>query len=83
LPLSRPRPDASRHRAPGRLGLDVLREIRQADGAATRFDPQLPIIVLSGRTADIDRVRGLEEGADDYGLPGMGTVGFEPTTSRV
>jgi DNA-binding response OmpR family regulator len=51
---------------PDASGLDVLREIRQADGATTRFDPQLPIIVVSGRTADTDRVRGLEEGADDY-----------------
>jgi two-component system phosphate regulon response regulator PhoB len=51
---------------PDASGLDVMREIRQADGATTRFDPQLPIIVVSGRTADTDRVRGLEEGADDY-----------------
>jgi DNA-binding response OmpR family regulator len=51
---------------PDASGLDVLREIREADGIASRFDPGLPVIVLSGRGADDDRVRGLEFGADDY-----------------
>lgn len=51
---------------PDASGLDVLREIRRADGVETRFDPRLPVIVLSGRGADVDRVRGLEAGADDY-----------------
>ncbi len=47
-------------------GLDVLREIREADGVAARFDPGLPVIVVTGRGASDDRVRGLESGADDY-----------------
>lgn len=51
---------------PDASGLDVLREIREADGAAARFDPRLPVIVLTGRGADADRVRGLDSGADDY-----------------
>src|SRR5690348_5650938 len=51
---------------PDAPGLDVLREIRAADGPGARFDPQLPVIVLSGSGADADRVRGLECGADDY-----------------
>jgi len=51
---------------PDASGLDVLREIREADGVTSRFDPGLPVIVLSGRGADDDRVRGLEFGADDY-----------------
>jgi DNA-binding response OmpR family regulator len=51
---------------PDASGLDVLREIREADGVASRFDPHLPVIVLTGRGADADRVRGLESGADDY-----------------
>jgi DNA-binding response OmpR family regulator len=51
---------------PDASGLDVLQEIREADGVASRFDPGLPVIVLSGRGADDDRVRGLEFGADDY-----------------
>ncbi len=51
---------------PDASGLDVLREIREADGVGTRFDPRLPVIVLTGRSGDTDRVRGLDSGADDY-----------------
>jgi DNA-binding response OmpR family regulator len=51
---------------PDASGLDVLREIREADGVESRFDPQLPVIVLTGRGAQTDRVRGLTAGADDY-----------------
>jgi len=51
---------------PDAPGLEVLREIREADGLAHRFDSGLPVIVLTGRGADADRVRGLESGADDY-----------------
>jgi DNA-binding response OmpR family regulator len=51
---------------PDASGLDVLREIREADGVESRFDPRLPVIVLTGRSAATDRVRGLDSGADDY-----------------
>lgn len=53
---------------PDASGLEVLRAIRDADadGAGLRCDPALPVIVLTGRGADADRVRGLELGADDY-----------------
>jgi DNA-binding response OmpR family regulator len=51
---------------PDASGLDVLREIRGADGVSSRFDPSLPVIVLTGLGSDEDRVRGLEIGADDY-----------------
>jgi DNA-binding response OmpR family regulator len=51
---------------PDASGLDVLREIREADGIDSRFDPRLPVIVLTGRSADTDKVRGLDAGADDY-----------------
>lgn len=51
---------------PDASGLDVLREIRRAAPTTGRFDRFLPVIVLSGRTGDVDRVRGLSEGADDY-----------------
>jgi DNA-binding response OmpR family regulator len=51
---------------PDASGLDVLREIRFADGVDSRFDPRLPVIVLTGRGGDTDRVRGLDSGADDY-----------------
>src|SRR6201992_761480 len=51
---------------PDASGLDVLREIREATGVDSRFNPQLPIIVLTGRGLTTDRVRGLDLGADDY-----------------
>jgi DNA-binding response OmpR family regulator len=51
---------------PDASGLDVLHEIRHADGVGARFNPRLPVIVLTGRGADADRVRGLDAGADDY-----------------
>jgi DNA-binding response OmpR family regulator len=51
---------------PDASGLDVLREIRESDGVDARFDPRLPVIVLTGRGTDAERVRGLESGADDY-----------------
>ncbi len=51
---------------PDAAGMDVLRQIRSAEGATDRLDPDLPVIVLSGRSSDTDRVRGLSEGADDY-----------------
>jgi DNA-binding response OmpR family regulator len=51
---------------PDAPGLDVLREVRFADGATSMLDPELPVIVLSGRGGEHDRVRGLREGADDY-----------------
>jgi DNA-binding response OmpR family regulator len=53
-------------RLPDASGLDVLREIRASAGPTGRFDPVLPVIVLSGRSTDVDRVRGFSEGADDY-----------------
>jgi DNA-binding response OmpR family regulator len=53
-------------RLPDASGLDVLREIRASGGPTGRFDPVLPVIVLSGRSTEVDRVRGFAEGADDY-----------------
>src|SRR3954471_4532348 len=48
---------------PDAPGIDVLREIR---AAGERFDPELPVLVLSGRASEADRLRGFEAGADDY-----------------
>lgn len=47
-------------------GLTVLDRVRASDGVATRIDPGLPVIILSGRGSETDRVRGLTRGADDY-----------------
>lgn len=53
-------------RLPDAPGLDVLHEIRASQGATGRYDPALPVIVVSGRVTEADRVRGFAEGADDY-----------------
>ena len=44
---------------PGRDGLEILREVR-------RVRPTLPVIILTARGEEADRVRGLRDGADDY-----------------
>ena len=46
---------------PGRSGLEVLREVR---GEPTTRD--LPVIVLTARSAEMDKLLGFEHGADDY-----------------
>jgi two-component system, OmpR family, response regulator len=51
---------------PDASGLAVIREIRRASDPAPAFDPDLPIVVISGRGSVEDRVRGLSEGADDF-----------------
>jgi DNA-binding response OmpR family regulator len=51
---------------PDGSGLDLIARVRAADGLASRLDPAMPLIVLTGRAAEIDRVRGFERGADDY-----------------
>jgi DNA-binding response OmpR family regulator len=47
-------------------GLVLLDRVRASDGLASRIDPDLPVIVLSGRAGDADRVRSFERGADDH-----------------
>src|SRR5436853_366622 len=44
---------------PGKNGFEICREIRQR-GIAT------PVIVLTARSQEADKIRGLELGADDY-----------------
>jgi len=51
---------------PDDSGLELLRRIREAGGGGSRLDARLPLIVLSGRAGDSDRVRALERGADDF-----------------
>jgi DNA-binding response OmpR family regulator len=50
---------------PDRDGLEVLREVRGADGVASRIDPLLPLLVLSGRAGELHRLRSFDRGADD------------------
>ena len=40
--------------------------MRAADGVVSPLDPCLPLLVLSGRAGELDRVRGFERGADDF-----------------
>jgi DNA-binding response OmpR family regulator len=47
-------------------GLELLDRVRAADGLASRIDPELPVIVVSGRSGDVDRVRSFARGADDH-----------------
>lgn len=44
---------------PGMSGLDLFREMR-------RLRPSVPVVMLTSRAEEIDRVVGLELGADDY-----------------
>ncbi|HYM81111.1 MAG TPA: response regulator transcription factor [Candidatus Limnocylindria bacterium] len=46
---------------PGRSGLEVLREVRNEP--ATR---ELPVMVLTARSAEMDKLLGFDHGADDY-----------------
>jgi two-component system, OmpR family, alkaline phosphatase synthesis response regulator PhoP len=46
---------------PGRSGLEVLRELREEP--TTR---DLPVVVLTARSAEMDKLLGFEQGADDY-----------------
>jgi CheY-like chemotaxis protein len=47
-------------------GLGLLDRIRASDGLSSRVDPDLPVVVLSGRAGDADRVRSFARGADDH-----------------
>lgn len=48
---------------PGVSGIEICRQLKS--NAATR---QIPVIMLTARSEEADRVRGLETGADDYVL---------------
>ena len=47
-------------------GYEVCRMVRAGDGITHRWDPDVPIIMLSAKAEHTDRVRGLTRGADDY-----------------
>jgi DNA-binding response OmpR family regulator len=47
-------------------GLELLDRVRSADGLASRLDPEVPVIVLTGRAGEADRVRSFVRGADDH-----------------
>ena len=43
---------------PGKSGYDIVKEVREKS--------EVPIIIVSAKTEDIDKIRGLGFGADDY-----------------
>lgn len=43
---------------PGKGGFEIIKEIRK--------NQEIPVIVVSAKTEDIDKIRGLDVGADDY-----------------
>ncbi len=47
-------------------GLDLLSAVRDGDRTAGSTDPDLPLIVLSGRNTELDRLRGFRRGCDDF-----------------
>lgn len=51
---------------PDATGFDLCREIRDADPLQVRFDPDVPVIMLTARAEEVDRVRGFQRGADDF-----------------
>jgi DNA-binding response OmpR family regulator len=51
---------------PDASGLELIERVRAADGVASRLDPSVPLVVLSGRADELDRVRAFERGVDDF-----------------
>jgi len=51
---------------PDASGYELVRRVRAADGVASRIDPFTPLMLITGRDGELDRVRGFERGADDY-----------------
>jgi DNA-binding response OmpR family regulator len=51
---------------PDRDGLDVLTELRSSARRGGSLDSQLPVLILTGRGGELDRIRGFERGTDDY-----------------
>ena len=51
---------------PDGSGFELLRRVRSADGVASRMNPDMPLMVISGRATELDRLRGFDRGADDY-----------------
>jgi DNA-binding response OmpR family regulator len=50
---------------PDRDGLELVSHVRAADRTAGRVDPDLPLLILSGR-AQLDLLRGFRRGCDDF-----------------
>jgi DNA-binding response OmpR family regulator len=51
---------------PDGSGLDLVTRVRAADRVASRMDPSLPLLIISGRAGELDRLRGFDRGCDDF-----------------
>jgi DNA-binding response OmpR family regulator len=51
---------------PDRDGLELLTEVRASARRGGGLDSQLPVLILTGRGSELDRIRGFERGTDDY-----------------
>ena len=58
---------------PGMDGLEILRRLREGRDTA-----DVPVIMLTARSAEMDRVAGLENGADDYVVKPFGIMEPRP-----
>jgi DNA-binding response OmpR family regulator len=47
-------------------GLDLISTVRRADRVAARADPDLPMVILSGRSGELAVLRGFDRGCDDF-----------------
>jgi DNA-binding response OmpR family regulator len=47
-------------------GLDIVRRVHASDGVASRIDVAVPLVVVSGRGGELDRLRGFDRRCDDY-----------------
>ena len=63
---------------PGMDGVEILRRLRA--GTATA---EIPVIFLTARTAEMDRVAGLEAGADDYVVKPFGIMELQARVQAV
>lgn len=51
---------------PDDSGYKLLRDIRGGRGQKGTINPDLPVIVVSGRASEVDRLRAFEQGCDDF-----------------
>ena len=63
---------------PGLDGLEILRRLR-----ASLTTADVPVIMLTSRTAEMDRVAGLESGADDYVVKPFGLMELQARIKAV
>jgi DNA-binding response OmpR family regulator len=51
---------------PDHDGLELIRHLRESDRVGARMDPELPVVDVSGRQTELERLRGFERGCDDW-----------------